>query len=188
MEHAPSLDAMALDTNTIPEVLDLPTAAQDSLAELALEEEVMRDVDGDDNMSSNSNIHTTNPSSVLVDDHYYFEKEEDERFLRPRRLPKGTSDYQAAWILDSDFEESDLENEEDGDGDVDMRGDNLEEAAGPEDGQEGMAGESRSIYAPTELGDVQSEIFIDPSPEQEAEQYVPCDLLLKFTFLQYMQN
>lgn len=177
---------MALDTDTMPEVIDFPTAAQDSLAEFALEEEVMRDVDDDDN---NTSLHTANPSSVLVDDHYYFQEGEDVRFLRPQRLPRGTSNYQAAWILDSDFEESDLENE-DRDEDVDMRGDNLEEAAGPEDGQEGMAGESKSTYAPTEFGDVQSEVFIDPSPDQEAEQYAPCGPLLhvKFSFLQYMQD
>lgn len=187
MEHAPSLDAMALDTDTVPETLDLPTAAQDSLAELA-PEEVMCDIGGDDNMSNITSIHSTNPSSVLVDDHYYFEREEDERFLRPRRLPRGTSDYQAAWILDSDFEESDMENVEDGDGDgdVDMSGGNLEETMGPEDGQEGMAGESKSTYAPTESGDMQSEVFIDPSPDQEAEQYAPSDFLpnVNFSLLQ----
>ena len=174
-----SVDDMAMDTDAPLvelEVLEAPTAAQDDLAELAPEEEVMRDAEIDDNMSTTTTtVHTTNPQSVLLDDHYYFEEKEDERYTRPRRLPKGTSNYQAAWILDSDFEESDMEDvEEDEDGDVGMRGENSdggEEEARPEDGEEGLAGESKSMYAPTEFGDdAKSEMFLDPSPEQEAEQ------------------
>lgn len=168
---------MAIDTDaasTGPEVLEVPTEAQDDLAELAPEEEVMRDIDVDDAMSTTTSVHTTNPQSVLLDDHYFFEEKEDERYTRPRRLPKGTSNYQAAWILDSDFEESDMEAEdEDEDGDVGMKGENEieEDEVRPEDGEEGLIGESKSMYAPTEFGDdAKSEMFLDPSPEQEAEQ------------------
>lgn len=171
-----SSDAMAIDTDapgTGSEVLEVPSAAQDDLAELAPEEEAMRDAEMDDHMSTTTSVHTSNPQSVLLDDHYYFEEKEDERFTRPRRLPKGTSNYQAAWILDSDFEESDME-DADEDGDVGMKcegNDDEEDDVRPEDGEEGMAGESKSMYAPTEFGDdTKSEMFLDPSPEQEAEQ------------------
>ncbi|KAF8460227.1 putative ribosome biogenesis protein tsr1 like protein [Kalaharituber pfeilii] len=176
-EHPPaSSDAMAMDTDAAsnsPQVLEFPTEAQDDLAELAPEESVMRDADADDTQS----IATTNPSGqpkgVLIDDHYYFDEEEDERYKAPRRLPKGTSAYQAAWILDSDFEESDLEDVEDEEGDVEMKveDDGEEDEARPEDGEEGMVGDSKSTYAATEFGDdAKSEMFLDPSPEQEAAQ------------------
>ncbi|KAF8454611.1 hypothetical protein BGX38DRAFT_280271 [Terfezia claveryi] len=173
---AKSADDMVMDTDAPSaelEVLGVPTAIQDDLTELALEEEVMRDAEMDDSMSIATSVHTTNPHSVLLDDHYYFEEKEDARYIRPRRLPKGTSNYQAAWILDSDFEESDMEDvEEDEDGDVGMRdGDCDGEEPKPEDGEEGLSGESKSMYAPTEFGDdTRSEMFLDPSPEQEAEQ------------------
>ena len=186
---APSSDAMAIDID-VPaangaEVIELPTAGQDDLDELAPEEDVMQDVGMDDNES----VVTTQPHGVLIDDHHYFEEKEDERYTAPRRLPKGTSAYQASWILDSDFSESELEDvDEDGDGDVGMHGEGEDEddidedAARPEDGAEGMAGESKSTYAPTEFGDAKSEMFLDPSPEQEAEQYV---ILLAITQKSY---
>jgi len=171
-------DDMSMDTDsppTEPEVLELPTAAQDDLAELAPEEEeASQDAEMNDGMSTTTSVHTTNPQSVLLDDHYYFEEKEDERYTHPRRLPKGTSNYQAAWILDSDFEESDMEDMEEGeDGDVDMRGERSdgEEEARPDDGEESLVGESQSMYAPMEFGDdTKSEIFFDLPPEQEAEQ------------------
>lgn len=154
------------NTSTI-QVLEVPTDGQDGLAQIAPEEPVMFDA-GEEPLP----ITHIQPQGVLLDDHHYFEEKEDERYKAPRRLPAGTSAYQAAWILDDDWDESDFE-DEDRDGDVGMVGTDGEDsgdAPRPEDGEEGMAGASKSVYAPTEFGDAKSEAFLDPSPEQEADQ------------------
>jgi len=50
---------------------------------------------------------TTSRNGVLLDDCYYFNDEMDKPATttpsRPRKVPKGTSSYQAAWILVSDI-------------------------------------------------------------------------------------
>lgn len=161
-----SEDAMVVDgenTNASAKILETPSPNQDDLNELAPEEHSMKDI-GDDNMSMVS----APEKGVLLDDHHYFDDKEDEAYTRPRRLPKGTSDYQAAWILDSDFEESDFE-DDDENGNDEMQVDNGEDTR-PEDGEEGLVGESKSTYAPTEFEDDKSEMFLDPSPDQEAEE------------------
>lgn len=104
---------------------------------------------------------------VLLDDHHYFSDEEEaEEPTRPKRLPKGTSKYQSAWYIDdvsdsgSDLEDFEMEDLED----------SKSEAAHPADGTEGIDLDGRAM---TEAGPSeypQSEMFLDPSPEEEAEQ------------------
>ena len=150
---------MAIDSEaSIPEVLEVPTPFQDDLAGLA-EEDVMRDAD------DTTSVMSIQPKGVLLDDHHYYEEKEDERYVAPRRLPKGTSSYQAAWILDEDYDEEEYEDE----GDEDIAMDIEEYAPRPEDGDEGIMGDSKSTYAPTEF-DSKSVRFLDPSPEEEADQ------------------
>jgi len=142
--------------------LECPTEDQDDLAELAPEETLMDDV-----TNYATSVAPSERKGVLLDDHHYFSDEEEEVApTKRRRLPKGTSDYQAAWYLDgmsdsgSDFEDFDMEDQED----------NQSQPAHPADGEEGMDIDGRAITegAPSEYP--QSEMFFDPSPEDEAEQ------------------
>ncbi|CCJ29804.1 unnamed protein product [Pneumocystis jirovecii] len=75
-----------------------PTKDQDSLEELAPIIENMEDV------NKHIDQKKEEKKSIRVDDYYYF-SDDSETAKRPRRLPPGTSDYQATWILDSDSEE-----------------------------------------------------------------------------------
>jgi len=152
-------DEMMVDEATPEEVLETPTEDQDDLAELAPEEVLMDDADGDMGYEAPK-------KGVLLDDHHYFSEEELEAYTAPKKLPKGTSKYQSAWFLDggddvsdsgSDLEDYDME-------DVD------ETPAGPEDGEEGYKG-----YAPTEGGAGPSEyaksvMFVEPEAEEDAMQ------------------
>ena len=104
---------------------------------------------------------------VLVDDHHYFSDEETHLPEAPKRVPKGTSNYQAAWFLgDMSEEESDYEDEGDPEGDLDM-----DSPVTPADGIEGFdqglqgdpTGATTSEYPA-------SEMFLDPSPDEEAAQ------------------
>lgn len=144
-------------------VLDRPTEEQDDLAELAPEETIMDDV-----TNYAASVAPTERKGVLLDDHHYFSDEDDETApAQPRRLPKGTSKYQSAWYIDdvsdsgSDLEDFDME-------DVPEAGHS--EAAHPADGVEGMDVDGRAMTegGPSEYP--QSEMFLDPSPEDEAEQ------------------
>jgi pre-rRNA-processing protein TSR1 len=143
-------------------ILERPTEDQDDLAELAPEETLMDDV-----TNYATSVAPSERKGVLLDDHHYFsdeEYEEDKR--RPKRMPRGTSKYQAAWYLDemsdsgSDMEEFD---------DMDME-DDQSQPAHPADGVEGMDidGKAMTEGAPSEYP--QSEMFMDPSPEDEAAQ------------------
>ncbi|KAK2752184.1 hypothetical protein FQN55_008074 [Onygenales sp. PD_40] len=149
-------DGMNVDETTEPQVLDQPTVDSDDLATVAPEEVVM--------MDEGFSMPDTEKKGVLLDDYHYF-SDEDKQVVRPKRLPRGTSDYQAAWYLD-DFSDSgsDLVDEDDEDEDMDLDA----PAAGPEDG----VFDNRD--AMTEAGGAseypQSEMFLDPSPEDEADQ------------------
>ena len=107
-------------------VLDIPTEDQETLEELA-PEEVMTDFDTVSHAG-------TEKRGVLLDDHHYFSDDETHLPSAPKRLPRGTSAYQAAWFLGdkvsddgSDFE--DVEDEEE----------MMDTPALPMDGAEGMA-------------------------------------------------
>jgi pre-rRNA-processing protein TSR1 len=139
-------------------VLDKPTEDQDDLAELAPEEVMM-----DDDIDTGMSVATSDKRGVLLDDHHYFSDDETHVPAAPRRLPKGTSSYQAAWFLgDMSDDGSDYE-------DVDEQGDmNMDTPALPQDGIEGFAPREPTEAAPSEYP--QSEMFLDPTPEDEAEQ------------------
>ncbi|KAI0479279.1 AARP2CN domain-containing protein [Xylariaceae sp. FL0804] len=146
---------IAVDETGEEAVLETPSEDQDDLAELAPEEAVMDDVD----VSEPS----TNKKGVLLDDHHYFSEEEPEVYTAPRKLPKGTSAYQAKWILhDVSDSESDLDDEE--------MEDIQEEAApaAPEDGVEGMAGREPTEAAMSDYP--QSEMFVEPNEDDDAQQ------------------
>lgn len=138
-------------------VLDVPSDDREDAAELAPEEVVMDDDEG------MADAGVAPKKGVLLDDHHYFsEGEEEERRAVKKRVPKGTSAYQAAWYLDDGASDSgsDLT-------DLDM--DELEEdTPRPEDGFEGYAGREPTEAGPSEYP--QSEMMIEPDEEADAEQ------------------
>ena len=155
-------DAMVLEP--VDQLLDEPTVDQDDLADLAPEEVAMTDAHDDPVSEAPSER-----KGVLLDDHHYFSDDETHLPARPKKLPKGTSAYQAAWFLDdvvdSDSDGEDADDIMDQDGDLTMRPPAL-----PQDGVEGFAPSSRR--EPTELAPSEtapSEMFLDPNPEEEAE-------------------
>lgn len=151
-------ESMAVDDSS---TVELPGADQDTLEELAPEDLQMQEAP--------TEASTELPSErkgVLLDDHHYFSEEEDISTSRTRRLPKGTSAYQAAWFLDdmsdsgSDMEDMPVEPEE---------GD--EAVPQPEDGMEGL--DTRSMPDATEADPSEyprSEAFQDRSAEEEAQE------------------
>jgi pre-rRNA-processing protein TSR1 len=149
---------MAIDIEGHGAPLDAPTEDQDDLAELAPQEVAMDDM---------SDLVSTAPSErkgVLVDDHHYFSDEDTrEPEHLPKRLPRGTSKYQAAWFID-DASDSGSDMEEI---DENMWGENGEEELHPADGDFDMAMRDLTEAGPSEYP--QSEMFLDPSPEDEAE-------------------
>lgn len=148
-------EEMAVDGEN---VLDAPTDEQDDLAELA-PEEYMMDEDADMAMS----VATSDKRGVLLDDHHYFSDDETHLPKVPTRLPKGTSKTQAAWFLGDTFSDSGSDWEDaDDQGEVAMYAQAL-----PQDGVEGLAPREATEYAPTTYA--QSEMFLDPNPEDGAE-------------------
>ncbi|EEH11517.1 ribosome biogenesis protein TSR1 [Histoplasma capsulatum G186AR] len=149
---------MSINNTVEQQVLDQPSVDCDDMATVAPEEVVMMD----DTIS----MADTEKKGVLLDDHHYFSDGDDKHSSRPRRLPKGTSDYQAAWYLDDVSDSgSDLVDEMD---DIDD-GMDLDTPAGPEDGFFNPDNRDTMTEAgPSEYP--QSEMFLDPSPEDEAQQ------------------
>ncbi|KAF2634990.1 DUF663-domain-containing protein [Massarina eburnea CBS 473.64] len=154
-------DIMAVDEDG-DDTLERPSEDQDDLADLAPEETIMNDA-----TTYAPSMAPTERKGVLLDDHHYFSDEEEELApTRPTRLPKGTSKYQSAWYIDdvsdsgSDLEDFDME-------DVDEPAQSTYE---PADGVEGMdvGGRAMTEGGPSEYP--QSEMFLDPSPEDELEQ------------------
>lgn len=146
-------DAMAVDTNeNTPQVLDAPSADQDDMATVAPEE-----IEMDDDVVSMAD---TERKGVLLDDHHYFSDDDSHIPAKPKRLPKGTSEYQSAWYIEDVSDSgSDLEDE-----DEEME---MDTSGAPEDGifpdnQDAMTEGGPSEYP-------QSEMFLDPSPEDEAQ-------------------
>ncbi|KAI1007592.1 Ribosome biogenesis protein [Podosphaera aphanis] len=154
-----SHDDTTVDEVGTEDILDIPGDDQDDLAELAPEEIHMHDVD--DNTMSNLAIEKR---GVLLDDHHYFSDDETHLPIAPKRLPKGTSAYQAAWFLGDDFSDSgsDLEDIHDQEDNVMM-----DVPALPQDGIEGITPREPTEAAPTAYA--QSEIFLDPKPDDELE-------------------
>ncbi|KAJ5089741.1 Ribosome biogenesis protein tsr1 [Penicillium argentinense] len=149
-------DAMAVDTNETTQTLDAPTADQDDMATVAPEEIEMED---DDVVS----MADTERKGVLLDDHHYFSDDDSHIPAKPKRLPKGTSEYQSAWYLEDVSDSgSDLEDE---DGDQDME---IDTGGAPEDGVFPDNQDAMTEGGPSEYP--QSEMFLDPSPDDEAQQ------------------
>ena len=154
-------DVMTTDDAT-EEVLGEPTEDRDGLDELAPEEASMED-DEDEDMDAATTV-TSAKKGVLLDDHHYFSDDDQVEELRmPKRVPKGTSKYQSAWFLDagdvsdsgSDLDDDEMEDVEDD-----------EEAARPEDGMEGLAGDAMTEAGPSEYP--QSVAFIEPDEDEDA--------------------
>ncbi|KKK23955.1 hypothetical protein ARAM_003432 [Aspergillus rambellii] len=148
-------DDMNVDESDAPQTLDAPSADQDDLATVAPEE-----IEMDDEMDS---LVDTEKKGVLLDDHHYFSDDDSHIPAPPKRLPKGTSKYQSAWFLeDMSDSGSDIEDEdEDQEMDMDISG-------APEDGVFPDNHDAMTEGGPSEYP--QSEMFLDPSPEDEADQ------------------
>ncbi|GFF50851.1 ribosome biogenesis protein tsr1 [Aspergillus lentulus] len=151
-------DAMNVDENEAPQVLDVPTADRDDLATVAPEEIEMEEDD--------ISVAETERKGVLLDDHHYFSDDDSHLPARPKRLPKGTSEYQSAWFIDDVSDSgSDIEEEEEQDEAMAMATDT---AGNPEDGVFPDRQDAMTEAGPSEYP--QSEMFLDPSPEDEAQQ------------------
>lgn len=153
-------DGDAAMDEAVEDILETPGEDQDDLSELAPEEVVMDDA-GDDGTAS---VAITVKKGVLLDDHHYFSEDEDEKKTRAMKLPKGTSNYQAAWFLD---DVSDSESEYDDDEEMQDAGDEPMEAA-PEDGTEGLAAAEPTEAAMSEYP--HSERFEELDEDEDAEQ------------------
>jgi pre-rRNA-processing protein TSR1 len=156
-------EAMAVDGEEPDALLAEPSEDRDTLDELAPEEIVM-----DEMADYAASLAPTERKGVLLDDHHYFSDEETRLpDNAPKRLPRGTSKYQAAWFIDDMSDDgSDLE---DVDEEMTMGEETVETAMGPADG----VFEDINMREPTEGGPSeypQSEMFLDPSPEDEADQ------------------
>lgn len=156
-------DEMAIDSDAKGEqILDEPDHEQDDLAGLAPDDAAMKDVDNFPVPEA-----PTERRGVLLDDHHYFSEDESHIPEAPKRLPKGTSSYQAAWYLgDISDSGSDVEDVIDNEGDIAM-----EAPALPQDGFEGL--DHATYRDPTEATPSeypQSEMFLDPSSDDEAAQ------------------
>jgi pre-rRNA-processing protein TSR1 len=148
-------DAMNVDDGESPKTLDAPTADRDDMALVAPEEiEMEDDLDSDAEPESER-------KGVLLDDHHYFSDDDSHIPPKPKRLPKGTSEYQSAWFLDdvsdsgSDLESVDEEME-------------MDTSGAPEDGVFPDNHDAMTEGGPSEYP--QSEMFVDQSPDDEAKQ------------------
>lgn len=146
---------MAMD-GEVEQALDEPTEDQDDLNELA-PEEVMMDFDAVSHAG-------TEKRGVLLDDHHYFSDDETHLPAAPRRLPKGTSSYQAAWFLGDKVSDDGSDFEDIMDDEEEM----MDTPALPMDGAEGMAPREPTEYEKSEYP--QSEMFMDRAAEEEMEQ------------------
>ncbi|KAL2265371.1 hypothetical protein VTJ83DRAFT_6471 [Remersonia thermophila] len=161
----------AMDESEAEQTLAEPTDDRDGLEDLA-PEVAMGDGDDDDEDMDAATTVTTSKKGVLLDDHHYFSEDEDEVQARPmpKRLPKGTSKYQAAWFLDDDTVSdsgSDLEDAEMQDAAAAAAGGDDDDEARPEDGVEGLAGDAAMTEgAPSEYP--QSVAFEEPDEEEDA--------------------
>ena len=153
---------MAVDQPERPdEILEVPTTEQEDLEGLAPYEASMED---NDTCSVSEGV--TEKRGVLLDDHHYYSDEKAQVSDKPKKLPEGTSNYQAAWFLG---DMSDLGSDyDDADGAEDQMA--LDSLALPQDGEEGL--DHATQRDPTEMASAypHSEMFLDPSPNDEAAQ------------------
>lgn len=155
-------EEMVVDAEMSEAVLGVPGIDHDDLADLAPEEAVMTDADGGDMERDAATTVTASRKGVLLDEHHYFSDEQSEAAPWPKRLPKGTSQYQSAWYLDDDISDSGSDAE-----DFDMQ-DAEEGPAQPEDGMEGHVGDTQTEAGPSEYQ--RSEAFMELDETEDAEQ------------------
>lgn len=148
-------DTMNVDETESTQVLDVPTDDRDDLATVAPEEIEMED----DTME----IPESERKGVLLDDHHYFSDDDAHIPPKPKKLPRGTSDYQAAWFLEDVSDSGSDVTDMDEDQEMEM-----DTAGAPEDGVFPDAGDAMTEAGGTEYP--QSEMFLDRSPEDEADQ------------------
>ncbi|KAL9620674.1 MAG: hypothetical protein Q9160_004810 [Pyrenula sp. 1 TL-2023] len=138
----------------------LPSTDKDDVETLAPEEVDM--------IEASTSMATHDHKGVLLDDHHYFSDDDTEISSPPKRLPKGTSAYQAAWYLDDVSDSgSDLIDDEDQDPDIEMTAD-----ADILPGDELTGGSLANGDTMTEVGASEyseSEMHLDRSLDQEAE-------------------
>jgi pre-rRNA-processing protein TSR1 len=131
-----------------------PSAEQDNLDDYAPEIVDMADADVEPAHEEKK--------GVLLDDYHYFSDDNSHIPSKPKKLPRGTSDYQSAWYLedvsDSDDDMSDAEH-----GDIEMASEPVLE---PEDGF--VAPQAMTEGAPTEYPE--SEMHVDVEEDEEARQ------------------
>ncbi|CDR43319.1 CYFA0S11e03950g1_1 [Cyberlindnera fabianii] len=123
-----------------------PDENQETLEELAPQEMEMEDWDDEEPMR--------NQNTIRFDDDDWQGQDEEKKKIK-LNLPEGTSDYQARWFLEDDVAEIDSEDEsepelEDDNDDDMMLDDNFSE--------------------PADAQDMQSEMFVELSPEEEERQ------------------
>ncbi|KAI1388284.1 DUF663-domain-containing protein [Hypoxylon trugodes] len=151
-------DGMAVDATEPENILETPDEDQDDLTDLAPEEAPVEDLEMEGDVKE-----PTSKKGVLLDDHHYFSEDEPEAYVQPKKLPKGTSNYQAAWFLD---DVSDSESELDDQEMEDVQGESV--PAAPEDGMEGVAQNEPTEAAMSEYP--QSEMFVEPNEDDDAAQ------------------
>lgn len=141
-------------------VLEVPDDDQDDLDELAPWDETMGDVNEVPIYGAPSER-----KGVLLDDHHYYSGEDEGMPPPPKKLPKGTSSYQAAWFLG---EMSDSYSSDDDQDHIDEEGDlSMEPPSLPQDEPIVSTHPEPTETAPSEYP--QSEAFNDPSPTDEAQ-------------------
>ena len=151
---------MTVDMDDVgSQVLQIPDEDQDNLDELAPYDERMGDVD-------EVPISEAQPErkGVLLDDHHYYSEEDSSMPPPPKRLPKGTSSYQAAWFLgdmSDSYSSEDDQDQMDGEGDLSMNPPSLLQDEPITTIQPEPTETAQSEYPP-------SEAFLDPSPADEA--------------------
>ena len=137
-----------------------PSADRDDLATLAPEEVDMR--------GTASSMGAADQRGVLLDDHHYFSDDDSHVPPTPKKLPKGTSAYQAAWYLDDVSDsESDIVDNGNADGDLNMETTTVAQAGDASIvgviGDDGMTNAGVSEYP-------ESEMHLDQSPDDEIQQ------------------
>ncbi|KAL8703162.1 MAG: hypothetical protein Q9201_003666, partial [Fulgogasparrea decipioides] len=155
-------DEMTIDADSEgSKILGTPDEDQDDLDELAPYDENMGDVDE----TPLSEV-PSERKGVLVDDHHQILDENNQMPLPPKKLPKGTSSYQAAWFLgdmSDSYSSDDDQDTIDEEGDLDMDAPSL-----PQDEPIATNQPDPTEATPSEYP--QSEAFRDSSPADDADQ------------------
>ncbi|ANB15719.1 Tsr1p [Sugiyamaella lignohabitans] len=150
-------------------ILAVPSENQENLEELVPVDEDMDSNDFETQTMEDQQL------GVRLDGHHYFtrqdlhedyDSEAEESYKRSKPLPSGTSEYQATWIIDNEEDEANDEEQAD---DAMLSDSEMHELNGEEDSF-GASRTTQSEYAPSEAGDVQSELFVDLSAEEESRQ------------------